>query len=126
MLMCDRCYICILIMLRYVYGKYWQLLAMEIHHMTSPTNNQPRPDPRWEQAKAERKIGHKHDSKSRHSAYRVLDAIPNRQLGTTIEEGSKSFKEFRKARKHYSAANRLENDALRDACKEYKIECIIL
>lgn len=92
--------------------------------MTSPTNNQPSQDPRWEQARAERKAGDKHERKSRHSAYRVLDALPNKQIGTVVEETSKSFKELGKSRKHYSAANRLENDALRARCKEY--ECIIL
>lgn len=94
--------------------------------MTSPTNNQPSQDPRWAQAEAERRTGHKHQSEGRHHIYRVLDAIPDRHAGTVIDGSSKAFRKFNKSRKHYSNANRLENDALRARCKEYEIKCTIL
>jgi hypothetical protein len=94
--------------------------------MTSPTNNQPSQDPRWAQAQAERNTGHKHNSKARHHTYHLMDAARDGHMGTVINEASKSFKEDVKARKHYSNANRLENDALRARCKEHEITCTIL
>ncbi|MGB7129130.1 MAG: hypothetical protein WBD50_08600 [Candidatus Rhabdochlamydia sp.] len=94
--------------------------------MTSPVDNKPSQDPRWEQAQAERNTGHKHNSKARHHARRLLDAIGDRHAGAVVEESSKVVKEDVKSRRHYSNANRLENDALRARCKEYEVTCTIL
>lgn len=93
--------------------------------MTSPVDNKSQ-DPRWAQAQAERNTGHKHNSKARHHAMRLLDAIGDKHAGVAIEETNKGFQEEVKSRKHYSQANRLENDALRARCKEYEIKCTIL
>ncbi|MGL4540371.1 MAG: hypothetical protein ACRCU0_05280 [Candidatus Rhabdochlamydia sp.] len=94
--------------------------------MTSPTNNQPSQDPRWAQAEAERRTGHKRQSEGRHHIYKAMDAVGDVHGGTVIDETSKAFRKLNKSTKHYSNANRLENDALRARCKEHEIKCTIL